>query len=85
MYYTNSTALAYNSEGYGLGQQEVSTVGAASNGPFSQLIAGGPDACQPFEHVVAPLTDGDGSIFIQYDMRLGAKKSQTGVMSYKAF
>jgi hypothetical protein len=83
--YTNNTALGYNSEGYGLEQSEVSTVGAAYNGAFSQLIAGGPDACQPFMHVVAPLTDTDGSIFIQYDMMLGSKKSQTGTMSYKAF
>jgi hypothetical protein len=83
--YTDNTALAYNSEGHGLEQQEVSATGAAYNGAFSQLIAGGPDACQPFMHVVAPLTDTDGSIFIQYDLMLGAKKSQSGILNYKAF
>jgi hypothetical protein len=55
------------------------------NGGFSQIIPGGPDPCQIFTHVVGPLANTDGSIFMQFDMNLAANASKTVVVAYKSF
>jgi len=81
--YTFHTALGYNSGVNGLQERYVS--GAALNGAFTQDISGGPDACQPFEHVLAPLAGVDGSIFIQYDITLAPGATSTVKVNYKAF
>jgi hypothetical protein len=84
--YTYRTAWGYNEGGYGLQLEFVSaSSGIAFNGAYSQIISGGPNSCQIFEHVLGPLQNTDGSIFAEYDMEL--KKSATGtvVVAYKAF
>jgi len=59
--------------------------GSAFNGAYSQIISGGPNPCQIFEHVLGPLQNTDGSIFAEYDMELGKDKTGTVVVAYKAF
>ena len=81
--FTNRTAFGYNQSGPGLQLQFVS--GAFLNGGFSQIIPGGPDPCQIFTHVVGPLANTDGSIFMQFDMNLAANASKTVVVAYKSF
>ena len=86
--YTYRSAFGYNNMGYGLQllyfSGEVSG-GPSLNGGFAQIIAGGPNPCNIFDHVAGPLQNTDGSIFMQYDMELGAKKSATVVVDYKSF
>lgn len=81
--YTSRTAFGYNQMGFGLTLQYVS--GAFSNGGFSQAIPGGPNPCQIFTHVAGPLSNTDGSVFLQYDMQLASKATKTVVVSYKSF
>jgi hypothetical protein len=86
--YTYRSAFGYNEMGYGLQLLYVSgqvSGGPSLNGGFAQIIAGGPNPCQIFTHVAGPLQNTDGSIFMQYDMELAAKKSVTVVVDYKAF
>jgi len=81
--YTFRTAFGYIEGGKGLQLQFVS--GSTLNGGFSQAIPGGPNSCQPFLHVDAPLASTDGSIFIQYDLTIPAHTSKTVVVAYKSF
>jgi len=76
--------------GSSFAQGQARTAGGIGDGGCLQrrVLAAhrrGPDACQPFMHVQAPLTDTDGSIFIQYDLMLGAKSSQSAIFNYQAF
>lgn len=60
------------------------TAGAFLNGAFVQDIPGGPNSCQIFSNVVEPF-NGDGSMFIQWDMELGSMASKTVALTYKSF
>ena len=80
---TQRDVFGYNSGGQGL--QLVHVSGFALNGGFAQIIPGGPNPCQIFTHTVAPLTDTDGSIFMQYDMVINKKATGTVVVQYKSF
>jgi len=81
--YTKRTAFADENFGYDLQIQFVS--GGAFDGAYSQDVPGGPDPCNIFSHVAGPLQNTDGSIFAQYDMRLGKKATGTVAVTYKAF
>jgi hypothetical protein len=81
--YTYRTAYGYTEGGYGLQLEFVS--GSAFNGAFAQIISGGPNPCQIFEHVAGGLQNTDGSIFAEYDMELAKNGTGTVAVAYKAF
>jgi len=81
--YTLHTALGYISEQSGLELQFVS--GSALNGGFTQDAPNGPNPCQFFTQVIAPIANEDGSIFMQYDVSLAAGATKTVVMNYRTF
>jgi hypothetical protein len=81
--YTSRTAFGYLNGNYGLTLRFAS--GYALNGGFSQDIPGGPDPCNIFLHVLAPLSATDGSIFMQFDMELAKKATGNVIVQYRSF
>jgi hypothetical protein len=81
--YTRRTAFAYLNGTYGLTLRYAS--GAILNGGFTQDVPGGPNPCQPFTNVSAPLSDTDGSLLMQYDIKLAKKASSSVVVQYRSF
>jgi hypothetical protein len=81
--YTFRTAMGYQQFSNGFEIQFVS--GGPFNGAYSQIIPGGPDACQIFTHVVGPLANTDGSIFAQWDLQLGGHAAKSVIMNYRSF
>ena len=81
--YTSRTAFGYFTGNFGLTLRFSS--GYALNGGFTQDIPGGPNPCNIFLHVVAPLSNTDGSIFMQYDMKLAKKATGNVTVQYRSF
>jgi hypothetical protein len=81
--YTSRTAFGFLTGNFGLTLRFAS--GFALNGGFTQDIPGGPNPCDIFAHVVAPLSGTDGSIFMQFDMELAKKATGNVAVQYRSF
>ena len=81
--YTFRTAFGYLTGNYGLTLRFAS--GSFLNGGFTQNIPGGPNPCDVFANVAAPLANTDGSIFMQYDMTLAGKATGNVTVQYRSF
>jgi hypothetical protein len=81
--FTNRTAFGFNEQSTA-GLQLKLVSGQNFNGSFSQNIAGPPNPCQIFLHAF-PVTNGDGSVFSQFDIQLGPNATKKVAVAYQAF
>jgi hypothetical protein len=80
---TLRTAFGLLNNSYGLTLRYAA--GGVLNGGFVQNVPYGPDPCQPFFNVVGPLTAQEGSLMMQYDIKMAGKSSSTVIVQYRSF